>query len=110
MSDFQDKINQILSDPEAMKQVQSLGAQLGISADKLSAAPAPPKSEDDAAKALSSLAPLMNSYSSNDEITALLNALKPFLSAEKAQKLEQAQRLIRMIKIIPLIKDSGMFF
>ena len=30
MSDLQDKLNQILQNPEAMKQVQSLGAQLGL--------------------------------------------------------------------------------
>ena len=30
MSEIQDKINQILSNPEALKQVQSLGEQLGL--------------------------------------------------------------------------------
>lgn len=34
MSDLQDKLNQILQNPEAMKQVQSLGAQLGLTGDK----------------------------------------------------------------------------
>ena len=33
MSDIQDKINKILSDPEALKQLQGLGAQLGLSGD-----------------------------------------------------------------------------
>ena len=30
MSEMQDALNQILSNPEAMKQVQSLGEQLGL--------------------------------------------------------------------------------
>ena len=33
MSEIQDKINQILSNPEALKQVQSLGEQLGLAND-----------------------------------------------------------------------------
>ena len=34
MSDLQDKLNQILQNPEAMKQVQSLGAQLGLTGEQ----------------------------------------------------------------------------
>ena len=30
MADIQDKINEILSNPEALRQVQSLGEQLGL--------------------------------------------------------------------------------
>ena len=39
MSEIQDKINQILSNPEALRQVQSLGEQLGLA----NANPEPPK-------------------------------------------------------------------
>ena len=81
MSEMQDAINQILSDPEAMKQVQSLGEQLGLSK------PAP-----------------------KPEVSRLLEALRPFLGEEKRRRLDQAARLMRLIKVIPLIKDSGLFF
>ena len=59
--------------------------------------------------AMTKLAPLMSAAKPNDETAALLTALKPFLSGEKLQRLQSAQKLISLIKIIPLIKDSGLF-
>ena len=103
MSEMQDAINQILSDPEAMKQVQSLGEQLGLSKPQ-------PKPEPEGLGALTKLAPLMNSFSADDEVSRLLEALRPFLGEEKRRRLDQAARLMRLIKVIPLIKDSGIFF
>ena len=103
MSEMQDAINQILSDPEAMKQVQSLGEQLGLSKPQ-------PKPEPEGLGALTKLAPLMNNFSADDEVSRLLEALRPFLGEEKRRRLDQAARLMRLIKVIPLIKDSGLFF
>ena len=60
--------------------------------------------------AMQSLAPLMSSYSVDDEVSRLLNALRPFLGEEKLRRLDQAQRLMKLIKVIPLLKDSGLFF
>ena len=110
MSELQDTINQIMRDPEAMRQVQSLGEKLGLSGKP--APPAPPSAPSGNAEmmtALSKLAPLMNSAAPNDETTALLNALKPFLSGEKLQRLQSAGRLIRLVRMIPLLRESGMF-
>ena len=111
MSELQDTINQIMRDPEAMRQVQSLGEKLGLSG-KSPAPPAPPSAPSGNAEmmtALSKLAPLMSSAAPNDETTALLNALKPFLSGEKLQRLQSAGRLIRLVRMIPLLRESGMF-
>ena len=103
MSEMQDAINQILSDPEAMKQVQSLGEQLGLSKPQ-------PKPEPEGLGALTKLAPLMNRFSADDEVSRLFEALRPFLGEEKRRRLDQAARLMRLIKVIPLIKDSGLLF
>ena len=111
MSELQDTINQIMRDPEAMRQVQSLGEKLGLSGNA-PAQPAPPSAPSGNAEmmtALSKLAPLMSSVAPNDETTALLNALKPFLSGEKLQRLQSAGRLIRLVRMIPLLRESGMF-
>lgn len=108
MSELQDTLNQIMNDPEAMRQVQSLGEQLGLSG---AAAPAQPKHEapGEMVSALSKLAPLMRAPQ-NDETAALLNALRPFLSEEKQERLNHAQKLIGLMHIIPLLKDSGLFW
>ena len=52
----------------------------------------------------------MNNFSADDEVSRLLEALRPFLGEEKRRRLDQAARLMRLIKVIPLIKDSGLFF
>lgn len=118
MSDIQDKINKILSDPEAIKQLQGLGAQLGLSGDNSAAqesapppAPVPQvsSSNGELMSALTKLAPMMSSFSEDDDVSRLLIALRPFLSEEKQQRLDRAQRLMRLVRIIPLIKDSGIF-
>lgn len=111
MSDIQDKINQILNDPEALKQVQSLGAQLGLSGSApVNQAPKPPDTNSgDMMGALAKFAPMMSGFAQDDDVSRLLNALRPFLGEEKQQKLDRAQRLMKLVRIIPLIKDSGIF-
>ena len=117
MSELQDTLRQIMSNPEAMRQVQSLGEQLGLNAaSSASAASAPPapvpaapdKTGGDMLSVFSKLAPLMRAPQ-NDETAALLNALRPFLSEEKQERLRHAQRLIGLMRVIPLLKDSGLF-
>ena len=113
MSEIQDKINQILSNPEALRQVQSLGEQLGL------ANPEPPKPKpkpvqpeipgDDILRTVTRLAPVMNSVKRDDDTTRLLNSLRPFLSREKQEKLDRAEKMIKFIRIIPLLKDNGLF-
>jgi hypothetical protein len=113
MSEIQDKINQILSNPEALRQVQSLGEQLGLSKPEPPKPVMKPKSEsmsDDMMKAITRFAPLMKSMGQEDETTRLLNALRPFLSAEKCQKLDQAEKMMKFIRVIPMLKENGMFF
>lgn len=111
MSELQDTLRQIMSNPEAMRQVQSLGEQLGLNAASAPPAPvpAPPDTTGgDMLSAFSKLAPLMRAPQ-NDETVALLNALRPFLSEEKQERLRHAQRLIGLMRVIPLLKDSGLF-
>ena len=112
MSELQDALNKIMSDPEAMRQVQSLGEQLGLSG----SAPAPqppvqsvPGGNAEMMSALAKLAPLMSASAQNDETTELLNALRPFLSGEKLERLAHAEKLTRLIRLIPLLRDSGLF-
>ena len=110
MSELQDTINKIMSDPEAMRQVQSLGEKLGITNSAPAQPPVPqPSAENGLSSALSKLMPLMSAAKPNDETAALLNALRPFLSGEKLERLQSAQKLVSLIRIIPLIKDSGLF-
>lgn len=111
MADLQDTLSQIMRDPEAMQRVQRLGEQLGLGKSAAPPAPEPPQDGGNAQllSSLTKLAPLLHAAKPQDETAALLNALKPFLSGEKLARLAQAQRLISLIRMIPLLKDSGLF-
>ena len=94
MSDLQDKLNQILQNPEAMKQVQSLGAQLGLTGEQKQ----PPKPK-----------PLLSSLNNSDDTTRLLDSLRPFLSHERQEKLDKAEKMLKLFRLMPLLRENGLF-
>ena len=119
MADIQDKINEILSNPEALRQVQSLGEQLVFSGNAPEQ-PQPPEKKnelslptdfmnDDIAKSLIKILPAVKSIGCEDDTTRLLNALRPFLSCEKQEKLDKAEKMLKLFKILPLLKDINIF-
>ncbi len=55
------------------------------------------------------LMPLMSSFNREDESTVLLNALRPFLSKQKCQRLDEASKILRIMRLLPAIKDMGIF-
>ena len=79
MSEWEEKLNTLLSDPDAMAQVmnmaQNLSQQMGQSGG--SAPPPPPAGET----------------------TAFLRALRPFLKPERQDKVERAAQLARFIHL-----------
>ena len=115
MSEIQDKMSEMESNPEALKQVQSLGEQLGLAntnSEQPKPQPKPVQPEipgDDILRTVTRLAPVMNSFKRDDDTTRLLNSLRPFLSREKQEKLDRAEKMIKFIKIIPMLKDNGLF-
>ena len=50
---------------------------------------------------------IVSKLGENDMNTALLAALRPHLRAENRQKLDRAARLMKLMSIIPLLRDSG---
>ena len=41
--------------------------------------------------------------------TRLLRALRPMLSERRRQKLDQALKLLQFMRVLPLLKSSGLF-
>ena len=123
MGDLEEKLNSILSNPEAMGQIMQLAHSLGgkqtdsVSDD--SSAPhtesAPPQSNSEPFSALGELDPrlmelafkLLRVYrSENDERAALLAALRPFLRPERYSRLDQAIQISKLTRIIRIALDS----
>lgn len=119
MAEWQDQLNTILSDPNAMAQIAALAQS--ISGGQSEATPqaqpeqAPPPPQDKvtfeaAAQAaaggldpelMNRLAPLMQQLNrpESSQATALLQALRPFLSEKRRDKVERAAQLARLIHL-----------
>ncbi len=75
---------------------------------------APDNSKDDGifgnidADTLLKLMDIFSKLSEEDKDTKLLMALKPYLRTENQAKLQRAAMLMKIMSIIPLLRDSGL--
>lgn len=131
MAQWEEQLNQILGDPQAMGQIMSLAQSLSgkqeehqeepsDQAEESEAAPPPAEEEPSPLSALAGLDPkllqmgmgLLSEYSAQDDKkTALLAALKPFLKPERQEKMDQAVRIARLTRVIrtalKMFRDRG---
>ena len=129
MSDFEDKLNAILSNPDAMGQIMSLAQSLGKDSKEDGRSTSGPEndgaspassvqsasSSDSPLAGLANLDPrllnmavsLMSAYQSDDDDrVALLAALRPFVKPERYAKLDQAIRISKLTRVIRIALDS----
>ena len=109
MSELEEKLNALLSDPNSMAQVMQMAQQLSgaMGEQKAPPPPAPPPGPDLGAalggldpKLLGKLLPLAGELGTeNSAALQLLQALRPFLKEEKQGKIERAARLARLIHV-----------
>lgn len=102
------KISDLLSDEESIKQLSEL-AQMLVSEDKntdagVEAANLP---DIDIASVMK-LTNLIGEASKQDKNADLLLALKPHLGAEKQKRVDKALKLLKLLAIWNIVKDSGM--
>ena len=125
MSEWEDKLNTLLSDPNAMAQVmqmaQSLSQQMGTpegdAPPPQGSAGAPPQTPQGGPPAdlssllggidpamLQKLLPVLGQMNrpASSETAALLHALRPFLKPERRDKVERAAQLARLIHLAKL--------
>ena len=95
MSEFEDKLHAILSDPEELERIASLASALmggGASAPS----GAPPAPEGDLLRRLSGL---LGASPGQGELGALADALSPYLQPERSARLRRALRLAGMLRV-----------
>ncbi len=121
MDDFEEKLNSILSSPEAMGQIMALANSLSGQPEhppEGGAMPSPPPMEtpapppsmgDDPFSFIRSIDPRMmervmglyREYNKGgDEKAALLQAMRPFLRVERQQKLDKAIQITKVSRVI----------
>ncbi len=108
MEDLASKISEILSSEESLKQLGELASMLGLSGEG-EIAPTPQKNDDlpfDPSVLIGLFAKLKES-TQDDENINFLCALKPLLGEEKRERIDKAIKLIKLLNLWPIIKDSG---
>ena len=96
MADFEEALNSLLADPDAMGQIMSLAGKLGMGTESPPSprAAAPPPFAPEQLGQMGRLLELFQaSRQSNQEADALIAALRPFLREERQKKLDQAIQL-----------------
>ena len=102
MDNMEEKIGSILNDPETMQRIMSMAQALGSSA-KQQDAPAEPASAPSFPEIdinmLQKFSGLAKQGNIDKQQQNLLQALNPYLSRQRIQKLENAMRAARMARI-----------
>ena len=121
MDDLSSKLSELLSDPNIMEQVKGLSGMFGAANQSAPSPTAPPANNyadnnsqnfnmpDDTMNMIMKIMPLLSSINKEDENTALLRALRPLLGKSRQKKLDEAIKIMQMMKILPLLKNQGIF-
>lgn len=113
MDDIAEKFAELLNDPESLNQVRRMAEDL--MGDQVQNEPKKSDSDTndsgfDAAqitKIMSVLTQLKKT--TNDSRSNLLTALKPHLSAPRREKVDTAIKLLKILDMLPLLRESGIF-
>ena len=106
MEDLSAMLQTVLSNPDTMQKLRgTLDALAGTDA-----APSPAPAEEQAPdlSGLLQLMPLLQNASAENDDIRLLHALRPYLHGERAKRLEQAGRMLRLRGMLPLLQQSGL--
>lgn len=110
MDEISDKLTALLSDPEGMERIrqmaQSLLGESQAEQEPEAARENPMAGGEDIGKIMSLLA----RFKSRDEDSRvqLISALRPHLSAERQARADSAVKLLKLLDMLPLIKESGL--
>lgn len=115
MDDLTEKISGILNDPESMKQVREMAESL------FSQKTEQVNQKNDLSTLLGGegmpdpqqLEMLLGLFSKlkssgDDNTSKLLLALKPHLSGDRRERVDTAIKILKILELLPLIKESGL--
>lgn len=108
MDDLNQKLAQILNDPESMNRVKEMAESILSQNEKQ-------EQKEDSVFGIPDSTELGNIMSivsklnqkNDDARTNLLAALKPHLSEPKREKVDTAIKILRLLDLLPALKESG---
>ncbi len=109
MDDLNEKLAQILNDPQSMDRIKKMTESLLGNDQKPSVSALSNINDMPDANEMQKIIGIMTRLKaeSNDSRALLLKALKPNLSPKRQEKVDTAIKLLKIIELLPLLKDSG---
>ncbi len=104
MDDLENKLGQILSNPQMMQQIMGLAQSLG-QAPGNTGANDPPSVPD--LSAMQAISGVLSQSNVDAQQQNLLRALTPYLNQERIQKLEKAMRAAKLAKMASAFLENG---
>ena len=106
MDELTSQLSSILSDPEAMNQLQAVAQQLGIGQEQPEGQQAEPEavSESIPPEALKMLTGFFSAKP--DNVTKLLDTLGPILGEKSSQKISRAKKAVMLSKAAESVLES----
>lgn len=113
MDNINELLGSVLSDPDSMAKLKETARQLGLDTSDNSshttqsaASQKPSEGLQGLAPALNKLTPLLGKLNEEDDMTRLIHALKPYLSGARLKRAEEADRIVSIMRVIPLLRQS----
>lgn len=117
-------IDSVLSNPDSAAKLRETARQIGLdipgdifpsqsNASQTSSEHSPDKYRNNTdtlsalAPALGRLAPLLGKLNEEDDMTRLLHALRPYLSGARLKRAEEADRIVSIMRVLPLLRQTG---
>ena len=107
MSEMEDKLNSMLSNPQLMQQIMTMARSLGQNPEE------PPEPKQEAPlppvdlATIQKLSGLASQSGIDREQQALLQALSPYLQRDRISKLERAMRAAKMARLASTFLNQG---
>lgn len=115
MEDMASALGSILNNPQAMQQIMGLASQLGLGnpAPAETPPPPPPPAPDPLGGldlgALAKIAGVLSSMNTHDQNVDLLLALKPHFGEKRRKKVDDAIRVMQLVRMLPQLREAGLF-
>ena len=112
MDDLSEKLAGILNDPESMERVRKMAENILGENNEQQNETSPLNDiggmlgAEDMQSIIAIISKLKNS--GNDPRSRLLNALKPHLSEPRREKVDTAIKILKILELLPLMKESGL--
>lgn len=114
MGELEDKISAVLGDPEQLGRLTKMAQNLmggtdgvGDRLKELFGGSSSPTKDEDEREMLAGMTRVMQGLSHKNEHTALLEAMKPYLTEKRRNKMDKAMKLAKMARVAELAFGKG---